>query len=120
MNLRCEHYKPHILLFIHNKCTLYWFIKNNQNLIFTYTSLEGFMQPLNIKLTSQSKAKYLQIADALRELIIKGDILAGSKLSSARDMAQAYGLNRHTIMNALQLLVAEINEPAARARTAAV
>ncbi|KAF7767070.1 hypothetical protein PUND_a2990 [Pseudoalteromonas undina] len=41
MNLRCEHYKPHILLFIHNKCTLYWFIKNNQNLIFTYTSLEG-------------------------------------------------------------------------------
>ncbi|WP_193049249.1 MocR-like pyridoxine biosynthesis transcription factor PdxR [Pseudoalteromonas undina] len=65
------------------------------------------MQPLNIKLTSQSKAKYLQIADALRESIIKGDILAGSKLCSARDMAQAYGLNRHTIMNALQLLVAE-------------
>ena len=27
------------------------------------------MQPLNIKLTSQSKAKYLQIADALRESI---------------------------------------------------
>lgn len=65
------------------------------------------MQPLNIEFNEQRKAKYLQLAQALRSAIIKGDIAVGTKLSSARKMAQTYQLNRHTIMNALQLLVAE-------------
>ena len=65
------------------------------------------MQPLNIEFNEQRKAKYLQLAQALRSAIIKGDIAVGTKLSSAREMAQTYQLNRHTIMNALQLLVAE-------------
>lgn len=64
------------------------------------------MQPLNIKFNN-NKAKYVQIADALRGAITKGDFLPGTKLSSARLMAQSYKLNRHTVMNALQLLVAE-------------
>ena len=65
------------------------------------------MQPLNIEFNDSNKAKYIQVADALRGSIVKGDIAPGTKLSSARVMAQAYQLNRHTIMNALQLLVAE-------------
>ncbi|MCK8118259.1 PLP-dependent aminotransferase family protein [Pseudoalteromonas sp. 2CM37A] len=65
------------------------------------------MQPLNIKFNKQYKAKYLQLAQAIRTAIIEGDIAVGAKLSSAREMAKAYQLNRHTIMNALQLLVAE-------------
>ncbi|KTF11394.1 MocR-like pyridoxine biosynthesis transcription factor PdxR [Pseudoalteromonas sp. 10-33] len=65
------------------------------------------MQPLNIEFNEQHKAKYLQLAQALRSAIIKGDIAVGTKLSSAREMAKIYQLNRHTIMNALQLLVAE-------------
>ncbi|MBH0080024.1 MocR-like pyridoxine biosynthesis transcription factor PdxR [Pseudoalteromonas sp. NZS11] len=65
------------------------------------------MQPLNIEFNNSNKAKYLQVADALRGSIVKGDIAPGTKLSSARVMAQTYQLNRHTIMNALQLLVAE-------------
>ena len=62
------------------------------------------MQPLNIEFNKQYKAKYLQLAQAIRTAIIEGDIAVGAKLSSAREMAKAYQLNRHTIMNALQLL----------------
>jgi GntR family transcriptional regulator/MocR family aminotransferase len=65
------------------------------------------MQPININFERENKAKYLQIADAFRQSIIQGDIKPGTKLSSVRGMAQIYQLNRHTIMNALQLLVAE-------------
>ncbi|AQP99002.1 GntR family transcriptional regulator [Pseudoalteromonas aliena] len=65
------------------------------------------MQPLNIEFNDLNKAKYLQVAHALRSSIIKGDIAPGAKLSSARVTAKTYQLNRHTIMNALQLLVAE-------------
>ena len=65
------------------------------------------MQPLDIKLDLPDKAKYLQLAQGLRTAIINGKVAPGSKLSSARKMAHIYQLNRHTIMNALQLLVAE-------------
>jgi GntR family transcriptional regulator/MocR family aminotransferase len=65
------------------------------------------MHPLDIQFNDTGKAKYLQLAQVIRNAIIKGDLVAGTKLSSARVMAKAYQLNRHTIMNALQLLVAE-------------
>ena len=45
------------------------------------------MEPLNIEFNEQRKAKYLQLAQALRSAIIKGDIAVGTKLSSARKMA---------------------------------
>lgn len=65
------------------------------------------MHPLDIQFDDTSKAKYLQLAQSIRAAIIKGNLAPGTKLSSARVMAQTYQLNRHTIMNALQLLVAE-------------
>ncbi|WP_404338558.1 PLP-dependent aminotransferase family protein [Pseudoalteromonas mariniglutinosa] len=65
------------------------------------------MQPLDIKFTEQHKAKYLQLAQAIRTAIINAEIAPATKLSSAREMAHTYQLNRHTVMNALQLLVAE-------------
>ncbi|KAF7764287.1 GntR family transcriptional regulator / MocR family aminotransferase [Pseudoalteromonas citrea] len=52
-------------------------------------------------------ARYLQLAMAIRRAIKTGELRPGTKLSSARAMAQAYVLNRHTVMNALQILVAE-------------
>ncbi|NMR24286.1 PLP-dependent aminotransferase family protein [Pseudoalteromonas sp. NEC-BIFX-2020_015] len=65
------------------------------------------MQPLDIQFHESQPAKYLQLASALRSAIMQGKFAPGVKLSSARAMANTYQLNRHTVMNALQLLVAE-------------
>ncbi|KKM28077.1 hypothetical protein LCGC14_1568360, partial [marine sediment metagenome] len=65
------------------------------------------MQPLVIEFDESEPAKYLQLASAIRSAIMQGKLAPGVKLSSARVMANTYQLNRHTVMNALQLLVAE-------------
>ncbi|MBB1397190.1 PLP-dependent aminotransferase family protein [Pseudoalteromonas sp. SG44-8] len=65
------------------------------------------MQPLVIEFDESEPAKYLQLASAIRNAIMQGKLAPGVKLSSARVMANTYQLNRHTVMNALQLLVAE-------------
>ncbi|CAM4199972.1 PLP-dependent aminotransferase family protein [Pseudoalteromonas byunsanensis] len=65
------------------------------------------MHPIAFQVRDSNEAIYLQLATALREAIKAGELVTGSKLSSARVMASAYQLNRHTVMNALQLLVAE-------------
>ncbi|MBQ4863657.1 PLP-dependent aminotransferase family protein [Pseudoalteromonas sp. MMG013] len=65
------------------------------------------MNPISIEFSSIGPARYLQLAKALRKAIKSGDLVPGTKLSSARKMADIYALNRHTVMNALQILVAE-------------
>lgn len=64
------------------------------------------MQPLEI-IFSDGKAKYVQIIDVYRNAIQSGSLLPGSALPSARALSQYYQVNRHTVMNALQGLVAE-------------
>ncbi|MFC3031565.1 PLP-dependent aminotransferase family protein [Pseudoalteromonas fenneropenaei] len=58
-------------------------------------------------LNQLDKPKYLQLADALRSAIRQGQLQPGERLVSARSLAESLTLNRHTVMNALQLLVAE-------------
>ncbi|MBD1582845.1 MocR-like pyridoxine biosynthesis transcription factor PdxR [Pseudoalteromonas sp. S16_S37] len=65
------------------------------------------MHPFEFKANEGQEAIYLQLANTLRDAIKAGKLLTGTKLSSARAMSVAYQLNRHTVMNALQLLVAE-------------
>ncbi|WP_152087923.1 MocR-like pyridoxine biosynthesis transcription factor PdxR [Pseudoalteromonas sp. A25] len=65
------------------------------------------MHPIDFKASKSRGAIYLQLAQAFRDAIKSGKLLKGTKLSSARAMSVAYQLNRHTVMNALQLLVAE-------------
>ncbi|WP_105169838.1 MocR-like pyridoxine biosynthesis transcription factor PdxR [Pseudoalteromonas sp. T1lg23B] len=65
------------------------------------------MHPIAFTAQHDKEAIYLQLAGALRNAIKAGELMTGAKLSSARTMASAYQLNRHTVMNALQLLVAE-------------
>ncbi|TMO62255.1 PLP-dependent aminotransferase family protein [Pseudoalteromonas aurantia] len=65
------------------------------------------MNPIPVAFCSDGPARYLQLAMAIRRAIKTGELSPGMKLSSARTMAQAYALNRHTVMNALQILVAE-------------
>ena len=48
-----------------------------------------------------NKPIYLQLLDILRFKIISGEIPAGSKLSSVRDMAEEAGVNPNTMQKAL-------------------
>ncbi|KGJ89171.1 PLP-dependent aminotransferase family protein [Colwellia psychrerythraea] len=71
---------------------------------------------LNLTLCSDSlarnksavkQAKYLAIADALRQAIKEGQVTPTEVLPSARKLAQQLSVNRHTIMAALAELVAQ-------------
>jgi GntR family transcriptional regulator/MocR family aminotransferase len=64
------------------------------------------MQPLEIVFNA-GKAKYLQIIDLYRNAIQSGSLLPGTALPSARALSHYYQVNRHTVMTALQGLVAE-------------
>lgn len=44
-----------------------------------------------------SKPIYLQLADRINRLIVSGELRAGEKLPSVRDMAVAYSVNPNTI-----------------------
>jgi len=57
--------------------------------------------------SSIKKAKYLTIAEALRNAIKQGQIAPTEALPSARKLAQQLDVNRHTIMAALSELVAQ-------------
>ncbi|CAH9049915.1 Histidinol-phosphate aminotransferase [Pseudoalteromonas holothuriae] len=65
------------------------------------------VHPLEFKTSVSKEAIYVQLAHTLRQAIKAGELIKGTKLSSARTMADVYQINRHTVMNALQLLVAE-------------
>ena len=53
------------------------------------------------------KAKYLLIAEALRQAIKQGQVMPGELLPSARKLAKDLAVNRHTIMAAFAELVAQ-------------
>jgi len=70
------------------------------------------VKSLNLNIITQpsekhSKAKYLLIADALRQAIKQGQVVPTEVLPSARKLAQQLGVNRHTVMAALAELVAQ-------------
>jgi len=70
------------------------------------------LRALTLKLSNDSngsvkKAKYLVIADTLRQAIKEGQVAPTEALPSARKLAQQLGVNRHTIMAALAELVAQ-------------
>jgi len=66
-------------------------------------------QNLNLTVDKKlaKKAKYLVIADALRQAIKEGQVAPTEALPSARKLAQQLAVNRHTIMAALAELVAQ-------------
>ena len=65
------------------------------------------MKSLAITLTSDGQPKYLQIASAIRQAINQGQLRPGEQLPSVRVLATELGCNRHTIMSALQELIAQ-------------
>ncbi len=65
------------------------------------------MKNLTLSLSNEPKALYLKIADAIRGAIRKGHILPGERILSTRELAKVLQSHRHTVMNALNELVAE-------------
>lgn len=66
------------------------------------------MKSLNIKLDKdKSKPAYQRIAAAVREAIQSDQVVQGEVLPSARDLAESLGVHRHTVMAALNELIAE-------------
>ena len=53
------------------------------------------------------RSTYLQIADALREAIAKGELAAGAKLPSERVLTAEYGVSRGTVRQAISALQGE-------------
>ena len=47
---------------------------------------------------------YDRVADAITERIALGELVQGDRLPSARDLAEALGLNVHTVLHAYQRL----------------
>ena len=70
-------------------------------------SLNLNSESLDKNKTSAKQAKYLAIADALRQAIKQGQVAPTEALPSARKLAQQLTVNRHTIMAALAELVAQ-------------
>lgn len=65
------------------------------------------MKALSLNLNTGSKAKYIAIADAIRQAIKQGKVAPAESLPSARKLAEQLNTNRHTIMAAFAELVAE-------------
>ena len=65
------------------------------------------MHALTLNLDPSLSPKYLQIAACLRQAVKTGKITAGESLPSSRQLASQLNTNRHTVMTALQELVAQ-------------
>ena len=50
---------------------------------------------------------YLQVAQMIRESVIRGDLVEGEPITSVRKFSVEQGLNPQTVLNASQLLVSE-------------
>lgn len=68
------------------------------------------LRPWNLEITldkADSKAVYLQIADAIIADIISGRLQKGTALPGSRSMAIKLGVNRNTVVEALNILINE-------------
>lgn len=54
-----------------------------------------------------SKPKYVMIVEHVKEKIAKGEWIIGSRISSQRELATTFGVNRSTVITALEELMAE-------------
>jgi len=72
-----------------------------------YLVLNNLSEQLDNRDSIGGKAKYLLIAEALRQVIKQGQVMPGELLPSARKLAKDLAVNRHTIMAAFAELVAQ-------------
>ena len=65
------------------------------------------MKVFKLQNANSTQAKYLQLAETVRNAIKQGQLTAGDKLPSVKSISQDLDLNRHTVMKSLAELVAE-------------
>lgn len=65
------------------------------------------MKVFKLQNANSTQAKYLQLAETVRNAIKQGQLAAGDKLPSVKSISQDLDLNRHTVMKSLAELVAE-------------
>ena len=65
--------------------------------------MKAFILPID----DERKPVYLGIAEAIRTSIAQGQLQPGERLPSARRLATELGVHRHTLMNALNELIAQ-------------
>jgi GntR family transcriptional repressor for pyruvate dehydrogenase complex len=61
-------------------------------------------RPLDVK---RIQASYQQVADQLRDLVMRGELVVGQRLPSEAEMAPLFGVSRSTIREALRILVTD-------------
>lgn len=67
--------------------------------------LRCYARPMLIRVDLQAGVPvYEQVAGAIAAKIAGGELLAGERLPAARDLADALGVNAHTILHAYQAL----------------
>jgi GntR family transcriptional regulator/MocR family aminotransferase len=65
------------------------------------------MRDFVVSIKKNSQPLYLRISTGIRDAIKNGLILPGELLPSCRTLAVQIGANRHTVMTALDQLIAE-------------
>jgi GntR family transcriptional regulator/MocR family aminotransferase len=65
------------------------------------------LNPPTVEMPSGRRARHPGIASSLRAAIAGGQVGPGDRLPSSRDLAEHFGVHRHTISEALDSLVAE-------------
>src|SRR5262245_13821237 len=65
------------------------------------------MRELILDVPKNNRPSYLRIADAMRSAIREGQLKAGEFLPSSRSLSESLGVHRHTIMSAMEELIAE-------------
>lgn len=65
------------------------------------------MSQLALQLDPTIKSMYLRLADGIRKAISNGQLMPCEKLPSARELANSFQINRHTVMAAYHELIAQ-------------
>ncbi len=65
------------------------------------------MNILKLSDIDNNQAKYLQLADSVRNAIRKGQLLVGEALPSVKRLSDELNINRHTVMKSFAELIAE-------------
>ncbi|GAT16038.1 FadR/GntR family transcriptional regulator [Mycolicibacterium thermoresistibile] len=71
------------------------------------TTPTGASRPSGLPPLRRVQSSYIQVADQLRDLILRGDLAVGQKLPSEAEMAPLLGVSRSTIREALRILTTE-------------
>lgn len=56
---------------------------------------------------NENKPIYLQIADSLSEIILRGELPAGERILSVRELGAELGVNPNTVMRSYEKLTAD-------------